>query len=107
MSCDHTPVSDGDIDDSWFLYVLECDDGSLYAGITTDRERRLHEHNHTARGARYTRGRRPGEMVASWTFDSHSEAASAEYAFKQLSREEKLARLDQPVLEGRGSVESK
>lgn len=77
----------------WFLYVLECDDGTLYAGITTDCERRLREHNHTSRAARYTRARRPVELVASWPFDTQSAAARAEYAFKQLPRQQKLQRV--------------
>lgn len=74
----------------WYLYVLECDDDTLYTGITTDPERRVHEHNHTKAGARYTRARRPVEMVASWTFEGQSAAASAEYSFKQLERSEKI-----------------
>lgn len=78
----------------WYLYVLECADQTLYAGITTDLERRLHEHNHTAKGAKYTRPRRPVELVASWTYETHSEAASAEWHFKQLTRRQKLQRVE-------------
>lgn len=77
----------------WYMYVLCCADDSLYTGITTDPERRLHEHNHTRRGARYTRARRPVELVALWTHRDRSEAARAEHAFKQLDRAEKLERI--------------
>ena len=78
---------------TWFMYVVRCSDDTLYTGITTDVERRLHEHNHSKRGARYTRARRPVRLEASWTHDSQSEAASAEYEFKQLTRDEKLTRI--------------
>ena len=82
------------MDKDWFLYVVECQDGTLYTGITTDVERRVHEHNHSTRGARYTRARRPVELVAVWEHESQSEAASAEYAFKQLDRDAKLTRVE-------------
>jgi putative endonuclease len=78
----------------WFLYVLRCADDTLYTGITTDPERRIHEHNHTVKGARYTRSRRPVEMVALWEYADQSEASKAEYAFKQLDRADKLERVD-------------
>lgn len=84
--------------DEWYLYVLECADNTLYTGITTDLERRVHEHNHTSRGAKYTRCRRPVELVASWTYESHSDAASAEWHFKRLKRTKKLERLDDATL---------
>ncbi len=78
----------------WYLYVVACSDESLYTGITTDVERRVEEHNQSNEGARYTRSRRPVRLVASWSCDSHSEAARLEYAFKALRRDQKLARLD-------------
>lgn len=77
----------------WFMYVLQCADDTLYTGITTDLERRLHEHNHTPRGAKYTRCRRPVSLVASWEHESRSEAASAEWCFKQLTRNAKFVRI--------------
>jgi putative endonuclease len=77
----------------WFLYVLRCADDTLYTGITTDPERRVHEHNNTKQGARYTRCRRPVEMVAVWEYADRSKASKAEYAFKQLRRGEKLERV--------------
>lgn len=78
----------------WYLYVVECADETLYTGITTDPQRRVHEHNHSSRGAKYTRSRRPVRLVATWRFEDQSSAASAEWHFKQLSRPQKLERLD-------------
>lgn len=75
------------------LYVLMCADHTLYAGITTDVERRVAEHNTSKRGAKYTRSRRPVRLVYHQTFATRSEALSAEAAFKALSRAEKLARI--------------
>ena len=74
----------------WYLYVTKCADGTLYTGITTDVNRRMHEHNHTKRGAKYTRSRRPVELVC--VIDrlfSRSLASQYERAFKRLSRKEK------------------
>ena len=73
---------------SHYVYVLECADGSLYTGYTTDPERRLEEHNAGA-GAKYTRGRTPVELVHVERFESRSAAMSREYAIKGLSRTEK------------------
>ena len=79
----------------WYLYVVECSDGSLYTGITTDINRRLHEHNNTKRGAKYTRSRRPVSLVCVIdTYSSRSEASMYERAFKSLKRKEKLKVID-------------
>ena len=78
----------------WYLYVVECADETLYTGITTDPQRRVHEHNHSTRAAKYTRSRRPVRLLATWCFEDQSAAASAEWHFKQLSRPQKLERLD-------------
>ena len=45
----------------WYLYILQCGDGSLYTGITTDVEKRLEAHR-SGKGAKYTRGRSPLEL---------------------------------------------
>ncbi|QLD87416.1 GIY-YIG nuclease family protein [Natronomonas halophila] len=74
--------------DAHYVYVLECADGSLYTGYTTDVERRVQEHD-AGDGAKYTRGRTPVELVYSESFDSKSAAMSREYEIKQLSRAEK------------------
>ncbi len=78
-----TTDSDGDADH--YVYVLECADGSLYTGYTTDLERRVAEHN-AGDGAKYTRGRTPVEVVHVEAFDTKSAAMSREYEVKQLSR---------------------
>jgi len=74
----------------WKLYVLECSDGTLYTGITTDTSRRLREHNNGSRGAKYTRSRRPVKIVWERDFLNRSDASKAEYKFKKLARLEKL-----------------
>lgn len=77
----------------WYLYVVECADGTLYAGIATDVARRIEEHNSSPKGARYTRSRRPVTLRASWPFADRSAASSAEWHFKRLTRRQKLARI--------------
>ena len=61
----------------------------LYTGVTTDVRRRVHEHNNTKRGAKYTRSRRPIEVVYTQNFPDRSSAQSAESKFKRLSRGKK------------------
>ncbi|WP_300674767.1 GIY-YIG nuclease family protein [Desulfoluna sp.] len=75
---------------SWFLYILECADGTLYTGITVDPERRLAEHNNGT-GAKYTRARLPVAMVYCTPVSDRSEASRLEYRIKKLSRTAKLA----------------
>ena len=67
------------------VYVLECADGSLYTGYTTDVERRVAEHD-AGEGAKYTRGRTPVELVHTESFDSRSTATRREHEIKALSR---------------------
>ena len=74
---------------NWFFYVLRCSDNTFYAGVTIDISRRLNEHNATARGAKYTRTRRPVQVVFNKRFESRSEAQKAEYRFKKLTRKQK------------------
>lgn len=73
----------------WFLYVLECVDGTLYTGITNNVTKRLAIHN-SNRGAKYTRGRTPCMLLTSCKIGSKSNALKVEYAFKKLSRLEKM-----------------
>jgi len=70
------------------VYVIECADGTLYTGYTTDVERRVAEHD-AGEGAKYTRGRTPVTLRHVESFDSKSAAMSREYAVKSLSRTEK------------------
>ena len=73
---------------TWKLYILRCGDGSLYTGITTDVQARLEMHR-SGRGAKYTRGRGPLELVYSEECGSHSDALKREIAIKALTKEEK------------------
>lgn len=75
-----------------YMYVVECADGTLYTGYTTDVDSRVRTHN-LGKGAKYTRARRPVRLRAAVAFDSKEEAMSAEYRFKRLSRAQKLERL--------------
>ena len=74
----------------WSVYIIRCDDGSLYTGVSTDVERRFREHRDQPRGARYFSGRRPLEVVYREDGHDRSTAARREAAIKKLSREEKL-----------------
>ena len=72
----------------WFVYLLRCADGSLYAGITNDVPRRLKQHN-AGTASRYTRSRLPAVLVYQEAQASHSHALRRELAIKSLSRQEK------------------
>ncbi len=74
----------------YHLYILECIDKSLYTGITVDLDRRIKEHNHSKLGAKYTKARRPVNLVYSQKFTNRSLASKEESRIKSLSREEKL-----------------
>ena len=73
---------------TWKLYILRCGDGTLYTGITTDVEKRLDAHR-TGKGAKYTRGRGPLELVYREECGDHSTALKRELEIKALTREEK------------------
>ena len=75
----------------WYVYIVECADGSLYTGISTDVDRRLLEHNYSLKAAKYTRSRRPVKLVWSKEVANRSEASKEEYKIKRLSRKKKLA----------------
>lgn len=78
----------------WYVYILLCADQTLYTGVTTDPIRRLKEHNESNRlGAKYTRVRRPVELVYQELSDSRSSACQREAAIKKLSRKAKQALL--------------
>lgn len=72
----------------WFLYILRCGDGTLYTGITTDVSRRLEAHRQ-GKGAKYTRGRGPLELVYREECGTHSQALKREWEVKTLPRAEK------------------
>lgn len=72
-----------------FTYVLQCKDGTLYTGYTTDIERRIKMHEQ-GKGAKYTRGRGPFKLLFQQACDSKSEALQLEATIKSYSRYEKL-----------------
>ena len=73
-----------------YVYILRCVDGTLYCGWTTDLEARLAAHN-SGKGAKYTRSRRPVELVYSEAYEDRHDALSREWHIKRMTREEKLA----------------
>ena len=75
-----------------FVYMLRCKDGSLYTGWTNDLEHRLAMHS-SGRGAKYTRGRGPLELVYSEELPDKEAALRRECAIKKLRREQKIALL--------------
>lgn len=77
---------------SWHVYIVRCADDSLYTGCTNDLLKRVAAHN-AGKGARYTRSRRPVQVVWSVRVKDRSAALSREARIKQLTRAEKLALL--------------
>ncbi len=75
---------------AYFVYILKCADETLYTGITTDIKRRVEEHNSSEKGAKYTKLRRPVDLVYSEESENRSTASKREYAIKKLSRAQKL-----------------
>jgi putative endonuclease len=73
---------------SHYFYVLECSDGSFYAGYTVNIEKRIRTHNE-GKGAKYTRGRTPVSLVIVKEYTTKREAMQMEYQFKQLNRLQK------------------
>jgi putative endonuclease len=76
------------VENKWYLYILRCKDNTLYTGITTDLEKRLEAHR-SGKGAKYTRGRTPLELVYREQCESHSHALKRELEVKALSRQAK------------------
>ena len=72
----------------WYLYILRCKDGTLYTGIATDVQKRLEMHR-SGKGAKYTRGRSPLELVYSEECENHSQALKRECEVKKLSKDQK------------------
>ena len=78
---------------NWVVYLVRCSDQSLYCGITNDIKRRLAEHN-AGKGARYTRARKPVELVGHSPEISKSDALKLEYRIKKLPSDRKIQVLD-------------
>lgn len=75
---------------SYFVYILECADKTLYIGYTNDLEKRIKAHNKLKSGAKYTKGRKPVRLVYSESFKTLSEALKREAKLKSLTRKQKL-----------------
>lgn len=75
--------------DSWCLYLLECNNGAYYAGITNNLEARFATHL-SGKGARYTRANPPIKIMASKSYPDRSTASIAEAQLKNLPRHKKL-----------------
>lgn len=73
----------------WTVYILRGSDTSLYTGITTDLDRRLHEHNHSNKGAKSLRGKRPVKLAWFTTQEDRSQATKLEIHIKSLSKKAK------------------
>lgn len=77
-----------------YTYILRCSDGTFYTGWTNHLEERVRAHNE-GRGAKYTRGRGPVELVYYECLETKEEALRREYAIKQMSRMEKIRLIEQ------------
>lgn len=82
----------------WFIYILKCSDNSLYTGITTDLSRRIIEHNSTDKWAKYTKMRRPVEMIFSHQCSDRSHASKLEIKIKKLSKKQKEKLIETKIL---------
>ena len=74
---------------TWKVYIVRCSDSSLYTGVSTDIPERIYQHNNTKKAAKYTRARRPVELVWSSVFLEKSSALKLEYRIKKLSKKNK------------------
>ena len=87
-------LDDPAVKSDWCVYLVRCADGSLYAGVTTDPQRRLRQHNgELTGGARYTRARRPVTLVYQERCSDRSSACQREAEIKSLSRSQKITLL--------------
>lgn len=78
-----------EISNNHLMYVLECADGTYYTGYTNNLAKRIAVHN-KGKGAKYTRARRPVRCIYYEAFENKHDAMSAEYHFKQLTRQQKI-----------------
>lgn len=74
----------------YFVYILECSDGSLYTGIAKNVEKRLNEHNNSDKGAKYTKARRPLKLLYVEELSNRGSALKREYEIKRFTRVQKL-----------------
>ena len=74
---------------NWSVYIVECNDGTFYTGITNNIDVRIKEHN-SGVGSKYTRGRSPVKLLAKWYCDDKSHASKIEHRIKRLKKKDKL-----------------
>lgn len=84
---------------SYFVYILECSDGTLYTGIAKDVNKRLDEHNNSDKGAKYTKVRRPVKLVYTEPWEDRSSASKREYEIKHFTRAKKLQLIEKGKLD--------
>ena len=85
------------IKNSYYIYILKCENDILYTGIATDYKRRLDEHmkvSGSKKGAKFTKSHKPEEIVALWTTKTRSDASKLESRIKQLEKSDKLKLID-------------
>lgn len=80
---------------SYHVYILRCSDNTFYTGISSDIEKRVEEHNGSAKGAKYTRSRRPVTLLYSEKCGTKSDALKREIAIKKLTRQQKEKLVDE------------
>ena len=76
-----------------YTYIVECADGTLYTGWTTNVQKRVKAHNEEKSGAKYTKAKRPVKLVYYEGYETKEEAMRREYAIKQLTRKQKLEQI--------------
>lgn len=81
---------------NYFVYLVECIDGSYYCGCTKNLSIRIKQHNYLNSGAKYTKSRRPVKLIYSEKFLLKSEALKREYEIKSLSRSAKVKLVHKP-----------
>ncbi|MEK7174013.1 MAG: GIY-YIG nuclease family protein [Patescibacteria group bacterium] len=80
---------------TYFVYILKCNDNSLYVGCTNNLQKRLHQHSNTKTGAHYTKIRRPVTLLLTESYPTLKEARFQEAEIKSWRREKKLELINQ------------
>ena len=74
---------------AYYVYLVECVDGTYYCGYTKDLEKRVYDHNNTVHGAFYTKNKRPVKLIYSEEYETQKEAMRREYEIKTYKRKKK------------------
>ncbi len=89
----------------FYVYILECVDGTFYTGYTVNLEKRIQAHN-SGKGSRYTRSRLPVKLIYKEEYKEKSEAMRREYAIKKMSHKDKEELMRKSLCEGRSNLAS-